>query len=93
MLFVAAAHTPTNWGIWAAVAAVIVDSIVTVIVGWRLTKIAKRETANAVATVTPALQTELANAGIQLIPVIVKQIKEHFGGEDEAARAIRSIGR
>ena len=60
----------------AAAAAVIVDSIVTVIVGTRLIHTAKRETAKAAETVKPAIQKELQNALVTLLPAVVSRVAE-----------------
>lgn len=87
----AVAHSSTSWGLWAAVAAVIIDSMVTVFVGWKLTKTARTETASAVEKIKPALQTELGNAALILIPLIVAELKKHIDGAkpiDETPRAI-----
>lgn len=78
MVGMIAAAQSSNWGIWAAVSAVIIDSIVTIIVGWRLNRTAKRETSNALEQVKPALRTELENAATLLIPLIVDIVKRHL---------------
>lgn len=84
----------SNIGLYAAVAAVIVDSIVTVFVGWRLNKTARQETARAVEKVKPALKAEMEKAAVILIPLVVEQLKTLLvdkGKDNENTRTVHSI--
>ena len=69
----------------AATAAVILDSVVTSFVGWRLTKVAKRETLQAAENVKPAIQQELSRAVATLIPVVVAKVGEILTARPQAA--------
>lgn len=84
-----------NGTFWAA-AAVIIDSIVTIGVGWRLNKTARQETANALEQVKPALQEELGKAAVMLIPLLADLIKKHLAEKEaeksETTGAIQAIG-
>ena len=76
---------------WAA-AAVIIDSIVTCFVGWRLNRTARRETAKAAETVKPALNQALTETVMNLLPVLSETIKQHLERRDnEAPRTLHSI--
>lgn len=72
--------TATDW----AAAAVGVDSVVTLWVGSRLTKTAKRETAKAAENVKPAIQQELSLAVVRLVPVIVQKLTEVLRPADKS---------
>lgn len=82
-------------GLWAAVAAVIIDSVVTIFMCQKLIKTAEREAGKAAETLKPALKQEIENAALVLIPLIVDQLKsltEHKGSSSAAIGAIHSIG-
>lgn len=78
-------------GLWAAVSAVIIDSIVTLYVGWRLNRTARQEAVKAAETVKPVLQKELETAALILIPLIVQELKKHIGDRDKQDAPIRAI--
>lgn len=65
-------------GLWAAVAAVIVDSIVTIGVGRALIRTAHRETAQASANVVPAIKDLLAQQALSLIPTITTLVRREI---------------
>lgn len=92
----AVAHGPSNVGLWAAVAAVILDSFVTCFVGWRLNRTARKETAKAAESVKPALNEAIGQAVITLLPVLTETIKQHLDKReaegDNTPGTIRSIG-
>lgn len=78
---------------WAA-AAVIIDSIVTCFVGWRLNKTARNETAKAAETVKPALNQAISEAVVTLLPVLTNIIQQQLSNEkeeDATSRPLRSI--
>ena len=62
-------------GLWAAVAAVIVDSIVTILVGRALIRTAHRETEQAAANVAPAIGTLLTEQVVSLLPTLTGLVK------------------
>jgi hypothetical protein len=68
--------TPTYW----LVTAVIIDSFVTMVVGWRLSKVARKETAKAAENVKAPLQAviqeELARSISIIIPVLAAKVAE-----------------
>ena len=58
------------------VIAVIIDSLVTLFVGWRLERAARRPTANAVDTIKPAMDNSISSAIANAIPLVVKLLEE-----------------
>lgn len=71
---------------WAATA-VIIDSIVTCFVGWKLNKTARRETMKAAETVKPALNEALGQAVVTLLPIITETIKQHLDAKERGDNA------
>lgn len=77
--------------VWAAVAAVIIDSVVTIVVGYRLTKVARKETERAADSLKPVLEKELANAALLLMPIVIEQLKQFFERKETADATTRPI--
>lgn len=75
-----------------AASAVIVDSIVTAYVGWRLNRTARRETAKAAETVKPAIQAELQTAVVTLLPALAARIAEIVRPREEDKESIDKPG-
>lgn len=82
-------------GLWAAVSAVIVDSIVTLYVGWRLNRTARQETAKAADTVKPVLKAEMEKAALVLIPLVISELQKLLevrgNNQDGTVRAIHPV--
>ncbi len=67
-----------NIGLWAAVAAVIVDSIVTIGVGRALIRTAHQETEQAAGNVVPAIKDLLAQQVVSLLPTITTLVRREI---------------
>ena len=64
--------TSVDW----LVLAVVVDSLVTMVVGWRLSRVARRETEKAAETVRPAIVDEVQKAIAMLLPVVAARVAQ-----------------
>jgi hypothetical protein len=79
----------TDW----AVIAVIIDSIVTCFVGWRLNRTARQEATKAAKTVQPVIVEEINKAITTLLPLAIQFIQDKTEHKEEHVypRAIQSI--
>lgn len=74
-------------GLFAAVAAVLVDSAVTVAMARRILAAAERESTRAAESVRPALNAAVASAIEQAVPLLLPAVLERLGAHPTAETA------